>query len=229
MKFDSYYIFARLIPGLFSAVPFYVLHFYLLNPFLGQFWSELLGLKVASDVTVTLALLLILIQLNRLISKNIFEVKLFDDGLSMPTTNYLLHLDTYYSQEYTIKIHEKIKDNFGIDIPSLRSEKKDIIKSKKIVSEAVSQIRVKVGKGRLTNQHNAEYGFFRNTAGGALLAMIISLVNILVFSYIYQNKTAVVISIILVCVYGLWLIFSKKMITVAGNNYARILVQEFMS
>ena len=229
MKLDSYSIIARLFPGIISAIPLFVLHFFLLRPKLGEFWEELLGFKVVSDITISFVFLFAFIQLSRFVSKEIFEKRVFNNGQSLPTTDFLLYLDTYFSQEYTDKVHEKIKNDFGIKIPTLIQEKSDQLKSRKLIGEVVSHMRVRVGKGNLVGQHNAEYGFWRNLAGGSVVAFVISVINIFVFLFILYNQIAFWTSIVLACGYLLHLLFAKRLITSHGRDYAKVLIQEYMT
>lgn len=229
MKFDSYTITARVFPAILSSVPFFVLHFYYLRPILGQFWTELLAVQIVSDITIVLVFLFLLIQMSRYISKEFFEKRMFVDGLYLPTTNYLLHLDSHFSPEYTAKIHAKVKDNFDINIPSAKDEEAYTQQSRKLISEAVGQIRTKVGDGRLVSQHNAEYGFSRNLAGGAIIAFMVSFLDIAVFGFIFYNLTAFWLSIIIALIYLLLVLFSKKIILAFGNSYAQKLIEEYMA
>lgn len=229
MKFDSYSITARIFPAILSSVPFFVLHFYYLRPTLGQFWDDLLTAQIVSDITIALVFLFLLIQVSRYISKEFFEKSMFADGLSLPTTDYLLHLNSHFSPEYTIKIHAKIKSDFDIEIPSAKEEATDTKRSRKLITEVVGQIREKVGDGRLVSQHNAEYGFSRNLAGGSVAALFISLVDVGVFWFIFNNPVALWLSAILSTIYLLAILFSRKIILAFGNHYAQKLIEEYMS
>lgn len=229
MKVDSYTIKARIFPALLSALPFFVLHFYYLSPRLGQFWGAFLALKIGSDATLLIAAVFLLMQLSRYLSKELFENRIFADGYSLPTTDYLLHGDSHYSHDYTKHVHARIKEEFGIIIPSERGELADVGRSRQIIQEAVSHIRAKVGAGRLTLQHNAEYGFIRNLVGGAVIALVVCGINILVFITVATNKPATVISVVLALAYLSILLLSKKLITSFGHSYARILIQEYMA
>jgi hypothetical protein len=229
MKFDSYTVKARVLPALLSAIPFFVLHFYYLSPTLGQFWGAFLALKIGSDATLLIAFVFLLVQLSRFFSKHLFENRLFADGYQLPTTDYLLHADSHYSPEYTKQIHARIKLDFGILVPSEKRESADVHRSRQVISEAVSHIRAKVGAGRLTAQHNAEYGFIRNLVGGAIIAALISILNIVVFRTISPNRTALALSIVLAVLYSALLLFSTTLIRAFGYSYAKILMQEYMT
>src|SRR5260370_20415923 len=87
MKIDSYTLTARIFPGILSAIPFFILHFYYLRPVLGQFWGELFAVKITSDATILVAFLFLHIQISRYISKEFFEKRIFKSGFSLPTTD----------------------------------------------------------------------------------------------------------------------------------------------
>lgn len=229
MKFDTYTLTARVFPAILSLFPFFALHYFLLSPKLGGFWDNFLGIKIAGDITMALVFLFLIIQVSRFVSKEFFEKRMFDDGAQFPTTSFLLHLNSHFSPEYTKQVHQRIKNEFDIDIPSLSEEILQESRSRKKIAEAVDFIRIKVGKGKLAEQHNIEYGFFRNLAGGSLIALVISIINIIVFKFLYFNKTALVVSCVALIIYGLYLFFAKKIINVVGRNYAKILIQEYMA
>lgn len=228
MKFDTYTLLARAFPTLLSMVPFFVFHYYFLDPILGNFWGSLLGIKIASDVTFSAVLFFFLLQAGRFISKEFVEKKLYNSGLNFPTTNYLLHLDEEFSTDYTQKIHTKIKNDFEIQIPSSQSEQLDNTHSRKLICEAMNHIRYRVKKGNLVGQHNTEYGFVRNFAGCSVIATIMSFVNLVFFTFVFPFSEAFWISLILFIIYGGYTIFAKKIIDSVGRNYARILIQEYM-
>lgn len=229
MKFDKYEIFARIIPTVLASVPFFVLHYFLLNPALGTFWGELLGLKVISDITFIFALLFLAMQFNRIVSKEIFEKIMYHDGLSFPTTNFLLHLDSYFSSDYTKKIHGRIKSDFGINIPTPNNEARSEDKSRKLITEAISHIRTKVGKGNLLGQHNLEYGFVRNFSGGNIVASAVSALDVTIFKWLYPNDIAFSVSIVSFFIYFILSLLAGKMIESVGRSYAKVLIQEYMS
>lgn len=229
MKFDSYTLKARILPALLSAIPFFVLHFYYLSPTLGQFWGAFLALKIGSGATLLIAFVFLLVQLSRFFSKHLFENRVFADGYQLPTTDHLLHADSHYSPEYTKQIHARIKLDFGILIPSERQELADVHRSRQVISEAVSHIRQKVGAGNLTAQHNAEYGFIRNLAGGSIIAVLVSILNIVVFWVVSSNRIALAFSIVLAVLYSTILFLSTTLIRAFGYSYAKILIQEYMA
>ena len=229
IKFDTYTLYARIYPTLLVFFPFFTLHYFLLSPELGIFWGTILQFKILSDVTVSVALFFLLMQVNRIVSKEVFEKRMYDNGLCFPTTTMLLHADSNFSDDYKKKIYQKIQSNFEIDIPSAEKEKKSEYRSRQVISEAISHIRTKVGKGKLLGQHNAEYGFVRNFTGGNLVAAVMSILNLIIFSWVYPNPKAQMISLVMVLVYLVFSLLSRWMIDSVGRSYAKILIQEYMA
>ena len=228
MKFDNYTLTARIFPAILCSAPFFVLHFFLLRPKLGEFWGELLGFKIASDITVTLVLLFTLTQLCRHISKTVFEERLFEGGRNLPTTSFLLHLNDHFSDEYTQRLHAKIASDFRINLPTSEQEQDDVLNARKLINEAIGLIRAKVRRGNLVGQHNAEYGFWRNLAGGSVIALLLSILNSIFFLFLSYNLTALSVSLALMVIYFVFLVFAKSLIISSGNNYAKVLLQEYL-
>jgi hypothetical protein len=229
MKINAYTLTARIFPAILSAIPFFVLHFYFLRPTLGQFWGEFLALKVTSGATILIVFLFLLMQVSRYFSKELFEKRIFAGGFYLPTTDYILHSDSHFSSEYTKRMHAKIKADFGIEIPPREEEFADPGRSRQIISEAVSHVRARVDGGKLTGQHNAEYGFIRNFAGGAVVGLAVCFINMAVFFALSRNGDAFWISWVLALLYVTLLAFSDRLITTFGHSYAKILIQEYMS
>lgn len=228
MRINAYTIFARILPAIISSVPFFALHYFFLRPVIGEFWGELLGLEVASNATIAVALFFLLIQMNRLISKSLFEKRRGGNATSFPSIDFLLHMDTHFSPEHTKRIHEKIKSDFGIDIPSVAEEELNQARSKQRIAEALSLVRARVGDGILVRQHNAEYGFARNLAGGSILAFCVSLFNVALFTWVYPDSIAFGVSYFSLPVYAIIFFFVRRIMRSASNAYAEILIQEYL-
>lgn len=228
MKFSQYALYARIFPAIITAVPFFVFYYFALIPTAGNFMAELLHIKWIGEITLSAVVLYFIAQLNRVLSKEL-EKRIFDDGLQFPTVTCLLHSDNYYSPEHTKQIHKKIEKDFEIVIPSEGLENDDEATSRKCIKEALTLIRTKVFKGKLTYQHNMEYGFIRNLAGGSIVGVIVSVINFFVFSFFYHNTLAVKISISLLIGYLIILLFSKWLIKRFSHNYGTVLIQEYLS
>lgn len=229
MNSNRYTILARLFPAALSAVPFFVLGHYYLTPILAGFIENIMAFRWAGDFTITAAAIFLLMQINRWISKIIFEDKMFLIGTKLPTTDYLLHMSSYFSPDYLKKIHEKIAKDFNINLASATAELVDESVARKKISEAVDLIRLRVGSGKLVGQHNIEYGFARNLAGGSVIGLVVSLTSLMVFSFYHFHPVAATLSGIVGVLYGIYLSFARRLIVYLGENYARVLIQEYMS
>src|SRR3989344_583832 len=201
MKIDSYQITGMLFPAILGSIPFLIFYFFLVKPLTGNFFDLVLAIKWVSDLGFSAAVIYLSGHIGRVISKELIEKELFSNGLRMPTTDYLLHSNSYFSSEYKSAIHQKILSDFGIKIPDRQEEQKNELESRKKIIEAVSLVRAKVGRGSLTGQHSDEYGFIRNLAGCSVVAMIFSVVNLIIFSGIYSNKIALALSFSTVAIY----------------------------
>lgn len=107
-------------------------------------------------------------------------------------------------------------------------EASDILRARKLIASAVSQIRNVLRDNSLLSQHNIEYGFFRNLIGGSFLAFIISII-ILVHSYCSCELTTRHLGWILAITYFLPISFSKLIIKRYGKYYAKILYEQFLT
>ena len=185
--------------------------------------------KVISNISIPIIIIYFLSQINRFVAKEVFEKRYFKNELEMPTTNFMMFDDDEYSDEFKLKVRDKINIDFGIVLPSKEKEETDNLNVRKQIVEAIRLVRNKVGSGRLLLQHNIEYGFIRNLIGGSLLALIVSILNIVLFKFYFQSKLALKISLAVLVPYALFLILSKFLINRYGNLYAKRLFQEYMS
>lgn len=230
MKFNLYFLFARLTPALICSVPFFVLYFFFLNPLLGPFLTSLFALKPLGDISVSAAFIVLLTMTGRSVSKDVFERVLFrSDMTRMPGVDFLLHFGTEYTPNFKAKIHEKINSDFGIQILTANAELKDEMAARKVIAEAVSLVRHKIKDGRLLLQHNMEYGFFRNLIGCSVIAVVISLINVWVFSVVAPDSLALPVSIVTTIAYAIPILLSGILMKTHGKRYARILFQEYYS
>ncbi len=191
--------------------------------------SEVLSvLPLVTSLGLSTALVFLMVQLNRLIAKEVFQKFYFQEELNMPTTNHLLWKDTFFEETIKEKIRTKINSKFEIYIQNLTEEQADELKSRKQIMTAVSQIRNSLRENKLLLQHNIEYGFFRNLIGGSLIALVFSIaISIYGLSQAQQNLKFIGISMTIV--YLIPIILSKPIIKRFGNYYSKILYEQFLS
>lgn len=226
---NTYYLKARLFPTILTSIPALILY----NKFVSSTYHDKLqnmysALPTITDVILSGAIVFLLVQINRFISKEMFEKLCFQDELNMPTTTLLLKSNTELDNIIKQKIENKIKDKFGITLLSSTEESANEKRARKLIVSTVSQIRNILRDNFMLLQHNIEYGFFRNLIGGSLLAFIFSIAIIIVSHFkidIYFRNLGIILS----CIYSIPLLLSKLFIKRFGKYYAKILYEQFMS
>jgi hypothetical protein len=226
MKFDSYTLTARLYPAIICLLPFLVFTISCKIDGLESIFDGLLKVRILGNITSSIVLLYFLMLTNRFLGKFLFGGLIFNDGLNLPTTRFLLYSDSEFSEQYKDKIRQKINKNFKIILPSREDELSDINSCKKRIVEAVGLIRNKVKNGNLLLQHDMEYGFARNLIGGSIIAVCISGFDIFYFMKL-GNVSLGYLSIILTIFFSLCLILNRPIINHLGKVYAKRLFQEY--
>lgn len=217
--FNEYNLKARVFPALITALPFFFIKHYILN----QYFSFSVTQIIFGDVSILIVLIFLFIQINRFISKSLFEVK-----TDFPTDKALLPSSTVLSSQYRNNLSKKIQEDFNLTLPELREENEGEQEVKIRIREIVKSIINKVKNGHLLLQHNIEYGFFRNLLGGSVVASVVSFINIFIFYFLFKNKIIFIISIILFAVYLLVIIFRKRVLAHLSEEYTQVLFREYL-
>lgn len=229
MAINNYYFKARLFPTVLTSIP--AILFY--NKFVANLYHDKLeniysGLPTITDVVFSGAIIFLLVQVNRFLSKEIFQRLYFKDEINMPTTNLLLKSNSELEVSIKQKIEDKIKSKFDINLLTSTEESVDDQRARKLIATSVSQIRNLLRDNSLLLQHNIEYGFFRNLIGGSFIAFIISL--IIVASSQYTADIGIRnLGWTLTCIYFLPILLSKFIINRYGKYYAKILYEQFLT
>lgn len=110
MKFDMYSLKARVLPALFSIIfPVIIFnHFYVSEQF-STFVGDVMGAKLASNITISTIFLFFLSEIGRLLGKNLFEKSYFNEEKHMPTTNFLMFSNSQYSKSSQSYYKKKYK------------------------------------------------------------------------------------------------------------------------
>ena len=229
MNLSNYYIRGRLFPTVLTSIPLLIF----VNVFFAKLFQDKLKelfevLPLLTSIGISTALLFLMVQLNRLIAKEVFQRFYFQDELKMPTTNHLLWKDTFFEQTIKEKIRAKINSKFEIQLQSLSEEQANELNSRKQIVTAVSQIRNSLRDNKLLLQHNIEYGFFRNLVGGSLIALVFSII-ILVYGITINQQNLKFIGITLCLIYFFIILLSKPIIKRFGNYYSKTLYEQFLS
>lgn len=226
---NQYFIRARLFPTILTAIPIIIFINYVLNkelyPSLNQIYSIL---PTLTGFGISAAIIFLSIQINRIVSKELFQRIYFQEEIEMPTTKFLLWTNDKIDKESKIKIRKKINEKFKIKLRNETDENSNLNESKKQIAFAVSQIRNHLRGNILLFQHNVEYGFIRNLIGGSLIATIISL-GTFIYSFISDDSTLKITSIILLSIYIIPILLSKFILNKFGNYYAKTLYEQFLT
>lgn len=229
MAINSYYLKARLFPTALTSIPAIILY----NKFVAVLYHDRLeniyaALPTITDVIFSGAIIFLLVQINRFLSKEIFQRVYFKDEINMPTTNLLLKSNNELEKSIKQKIEDKIKTKFDITLLSSIEESAEEPRARKLIATTVSQIRNVLRDNTLLLQHNIEYGFFRNLIGGSFLAFLISLI-ILFSSHFSGDIPTRNFGVILTIIYFIPIILSKVIIDRYGKYYAKILYEQFLT
>lgn len=229
MKFSRYTLIARFFPAIITSLPLIILSGFVLTVDYLSLFDNLRYLKITGLATTPVILFYLFSQINRFIAKEYFQKKYFKGEIEMPTTTFLLNQDCNLSNEYKSSIKRKVETDFDVNLPSAADEINNLVDTRVRYAEAVGMIRNSVGNGNLLLQHNIEYGFVRNLIGGSLVSFFLALINIVLFSFIWDSVSAVAANIILAIVYLIFILSSKYLIERFGEIYAKRLFQEYMS
>jgi len=229
MAINSYYLKARLFPTVLTSIPTIVLY----NKFVATLYHDKLeniysALPTVTDIMLSSAIVFLLVQLNRFLSKEIFQRYYFKDEIYMPTTNLLLKSNNEFEMSIKQKIEEKIKSKFDINLLSSLEETVDEFRARKLIVTTVSQIRNVLRDNTMLLQHNIEYGFFRNLIGGSFLAFVVSIVLVF-FSHYASDFTTRNLGLIFIVIYLFPILLSKFIINRYGKYYSKILYEQFLS
>jgi|SRR6185312_2960226 len=229
MKVDTYYFKARLFPTVITSIPLFVFVIQVLKPLYGESLKNIFDiLPMLTSLGIYAGLVFLSVQINRFVSKEIFQRFFFKEDIDMPTTNYLLWSNVFFAVDTKKAISEKIFSSFNITLLNPAEEQQDDLRARNLIVHAVSQIKNKLRNNAVLFQHNIEYGFIRNLIGGSLIAVLFS-IAIIIYAIIYRDGTLRNTGLILLIIYSLPIIFSKMLITKYGRYYAKVLYEQFMS
>ncbi|AEI52157.1 hypothetical protein [Runella slithyformis] len=227
---DKYYVKARLLPTILTALPLVAVYLFILSPYLAEYLKKILPyLPTVGDISFSVGIVMFLVQVNRTLSKELLQSNYFKGETKMPTTDFLLFSHNEYSTETKGKIRKKIKEHFDMEMFDAQREAADEIRSRFLIKEAVGQIRVLLKDNEMLLNHNIEYGALRNFLGGCIQAVFFSLVLIIKALFFPYDKGLLIVAVIFLVIYGSFLLMSKWLIQKYGNNYARILYQQFLA
>lgn len=229
MKFDKYSLTGRVLPAISSMIiPIIIFNYFYASEEFSALIGEVMGAKIIANLSMPIICLFILSQFGRMIGKNVFEKNFFKDEKLMPTTQFLLFTDINFSEQYKLKIRNKMEADFDTKLLSKEEEAEDIEESRARIVETMALVRRKLHKNEFLLQHNIEYGAMRNLIGGSVIGLLICIFNIVFFKNFVEHDLAANISAFILVFYGIIILLSKAVIAFYGNRYAKILFTEYL-
>ena len=220
--FDKYGRTARLFPALLCLPPYLLIDQDVLSKYFPATITS--GIFVTlGDVSLSVVLLYLLVQVNRMVSKLLFE-----DRRAFPTTQALMPGGAGLSDQYRSRIALKVNADFRLSLPDTHAVALDREAAEQRCAEIGSQIVNRVAKGRLLYQHNIEYGFVRNLLGGCVLSFAVSCVAACAFRWVVPDHARLIFSLALATAYFIPLLFSRWILGYFSRAYAHILFREYV-
>lgn len=163
----------------------------------------------------------------RAISKWIFQFKYYKkDESCMPTTELLLWHNDEFTDDYKIRIRNKIFSKFDVELFSKEDEASNEKKARKLIAEVVPQIRDITREDVILFNYNCYYGSVRNLIGGCALALII--IAIFLFINMFTHALPIYYILIALVMNILPVLFSRSIMNFFGHDYAKKLYEAFM-
>lgn len=230
---NPYTIFARYLPALLSALPFFVIWYYLLDNFqLEGLASFILNIKLpeVGAITFSFAILHFYSLVIREISKY-FQRQYFTGNRAkgFPTTYLMMYCDSTFSDSYKDKYRELILKRFNFELLNREAEKADIIEARKRINEATALINTEMENVYLVLKHNIWFGCLRNLIGGTIISMLLCIVGIILGGFFIENSNVMIfILALLFFLYLLLFLFRRPILVHNGEAYAQKLFAEFI-
>ena len=231
---NPYTIFARYLPALFSALPLFVIWYYLSDNFqLEGLASFILNIKLpnAGSITLSLALLhfysLAIREISKYFQRQYFTGK---EAKGFPTTYLMTYSDSTFSDSYKDKYRELILNRFNFEPLNKEDEKADIAEARKRLNEATGLVNTEIQNVYLVLKHNIWFGSLRNLIGGTIISMPTCIVGILLGWFLIENNK-VMISILasLFFIYLALFLFRRSILIHNGEAYAQKFFAEFIN
>ena len=231
LMMDKYIRVARIYPAILGVLPSFVLLAMCMGKWFPQY-QELAGnLKwmlglTCGTVAASMAVGYLVRELFKETSKVLFQYPLFKrDETEMPTTKMLLWQNKAISDAYHKEIAAKIEAEFGIKLPTREEEQINLDEAKKIVADAVCQIRQNCRGDEILRQYNIEFGFCRNYLGASVWSCLFIVVAMVINAfYGWWPWLVLVGGIVLQLVL---MVACYMMLEIRGWAYARCLYATF--
>ncbi len=161
-------------------------------------------------------------------SKYLFQFWFFkEDETYMPTTDLLIYEKSIFSTQQIDNIRDKICSDFTILIPS-KEQQIESLELRKIITDAVRQIREKTRSNAILLDYNIRYGFCRNFLGGLSLGILFTFA--LIIAILLNIVTVSIMPVIWALIFQL-ILFTGAYFQLKGiaKEYARQLYNVYLT
>lgn len=230
---DEYVKYGRFYPTLFGMLIPFLLTFFMFGDKLENILSIIN--KFTSYVGVFVMSFALygcigyfLREISRDISKLLFQFPLFkEDETEMPTTEMLLWKNEKISDDYHNSIADKVYKQFHIHLLTPEEERGDLNKAKRLIVDAVGQMRDATRHDKMLLQYNYGFGFCRNYMGASCISLLIIVILMIISCYLDLQPVcwfviALIVQILLAT--GAFL-----MLKLRARDYAKQLLRSFCS
>ena len=224
---DAYVLRARIAPVIIAVLPLVLLFFSNLMS------AEIVELSLSGLITI--AFLTFLAQIGRDRGKKI-EESLFLSWGGKPTTLFLRHRNKSLNSEVKKKIHARLSDQAGIELPTSEVEANNPEAADEKYDAAVHWLRQNTQDQKVfprVFEENVSYGFRRNLLGLKPFVLLICVTTIVYqaakkfefqFLDILASFTTIPSAVSFVLVFFMLLFVKRSWVKVAGENYAAALL-----
>lgn len=226
---DKYTRVARVYPAILGMLPTCILLATCMGKWFPQYQALVGNVKwilclIGGTALVSMAVGYLVSEIFKETSKWLFQYPMFKkDETEMPTTKMLLWENAAISPEYHKEIAAKVKDTFGIKLPSPKEEQAEPDKAKKKIADVVYQIRQNCRGDEILRQYNMEFGFCRNYLGAGVwsILLIIGIANYYC-GWLQWGVLVVALAFQVIMMVGCYLLLETR-----GWTYAKYLFATF--
>ena len=230
---SPYTVFARYLPSLLSALPFFVIWYFLSeNVQLKGLASFILSIRL--PYVKEIAFFWVFLHFYSLIIREIskyFERKYFtsDEAEGFPTTYLMMYSNSMLSDSYKDTYRKLILKRFDIELLNNKDEQTNINEARKRLDEAAGLVRVEIQDGYLVMKHNIWFGSLRNLIGGTIISIPVCISGIAFGTFFFAaNALLIAILAALLTLYVLLFLFRKTILVRNGEAYTTQLISEFI-
>lgn len=222
----KYTLMARLAPSALAAPPILLFFNAIFDIQVNQWLETSTMILLFGKGTATVALVFLMMQINRLIGLEFFQRWVSKDELNFPTSRWLLANNTEMSALQRQNIDNKLQNDFQVGLlPAVMGDTAEVRRHN---ADVVGRIRLFVGSSPKILQYNIEYGFFRNLIGASPPVLIAGLGNAYLYSEELLPAWAYHLSLAYSVFAGILVCLARPIIERLGTHYARTLFYVYL-